>query len=124
MVKIINRRRIPNISFAVTPRYYILLKDMSFDKVTVLKGYVFDGVTAKSPFTFIFSNNDLRKGIRASCFHDYMCENKRNFKRRYATSVLIKLWKQDGLGDKWITSWKPWFVYIFVEVYQFLKGWR
>ena len=115
---------IKNLDFAVTPECYITLRDMSFNGVTVPKGYTFDGITAKAPFTFIFSNNDLRKGIRAACFHDFMCENKNKFSRRQATSILIKLWKEDGLGNKLFTSWKPWLVYLFVEIYQIYKGWK
>lgn len=124
MVKVVNYITIKDMDFAVTPKYYIALKDMEYRNVIIPRGYAFDGITAKAPFTFLFSNNDLRKGIKAACFHDYMCENKDKYKRHDATSILIKIWKNDGLGDKWFTSWKPWFVYFFVETYQFFKGWK
>lgn len=76
-----------SLDFAVYGINYVTLRDLEHDSVIVPKGYVFDGVTVKAPFTFIFSNKDLRKGIRASCFHDWLCEHRsqytRNMQPRY-----------------------------------------
>lgn len=112
------------INFGVIPQGYVTLRDLTFKNVTVPKGYIFDGITAKAPFTVIFSNDDLRNGIKAACFHDYLCDNKNLCRRKEATTILINLWKQDGLGRKWYNSWKPWLVYVCVEIYQIMKGWK
>lgn len=57
-----------SLDFAVWQDKYVTLKALKYDKIEVPKGFIFDGVTVKAPFTVIFSNKDLRKGIRASCF--------------------------------------------------------
>lgn len=98
---------------------YITLEDMEYKDIRVPKGFEFDGVTVSAPFTFIFSNKDLRQGIRASCFHDWMCEHQADYSRRYATQVLVEIWKEDGLEDI-----KAWFVKYSVNFYQWLKGWK
>ena len=67
----------------------------------------------------IFSQKNLRNGVRASCFHDYCCENKSKFGRRESTKLLCDLWKKDGLGKV-----KSFLVYVFVEAYQMGKGWK
>ena len=92
---------------------------MKRSKIEVPKGFIFDGVTVKAPFTAIFSNKDLRKGIRASCFHDWMCKHKQDYRRSYATGVLVKLWHENGLG-----AVKAGIVYICVEAYQLFKNWK
>ena len=103
---------------------YITLHLWTFRNINVPEGFVFDGVSVPWFATFLFTHNDLKRGIMASAFHDFMWENKDKFKRREATSILIKLWKQAGLGSRWYTSWKPWVVYISVELYQMAKGWK
>lgn len=108
---------INTLDFAVYGINYVTLRDLEHDSVIVPKGYVFDGVTAKAPFTFIFSTKDLRQGIRASCFHDWICQNKKNYTREYSTKVLVDIWKQDGLN-----KYKAFIVKISVNVYQFFRG--
>lgn len=102
-------------TFAIIGINYITLTKLSYKNLRIPKGFIFDGVTVKAPFTFIFSNKDLRKGIRASCFHDYMCRHKDKYKRKEATKTLVNLWVEDGLP-----RWKGWIVFIFVELYQIL----
>lgn len=105
------------LNFAVVGINFVTLKDIKYGDIIVPKGYVFDGVTAKAPFTFIFSTKDLRQGIRASCFHDWICQNKKNYTREYSTKVLVDIWKQDGLN-----KYKAFIVKISVNVYQFFRG--
>lgn len=110
---------INSLDFAVVDNNYITLRNLQHGNVAVPKGFVFDGVTVKAPFTVIFSNKDLRRGIKASCFHDWMCKHKQDYRRKYATQVLVDLWKQNGLGKI-----KAGIVYICVELYQICHGWR
>lgn len=98
---------------------FVTIKPLVHKGIRIPSGFVFDGVTVRAPFTFIFSNKDLRKGIIASCFHDWMCRRKETYKRKEATKVLIDLWKKEGLP-----TWKCWIVYLFVEIYQICKGWK
>ena len=108
-----------SLDFAVWQDKYVTLKALKYDKIEVPKGFIFAGVTVKAPFTVIFSNKDLRKGIRASCFHDWMCKHKQDYRRSYATGVLVKLWHDNGLG-----AVKAGIVYICVEAYQLFKKWK
>lgn len=105
--------------FGVKGLKYVTLKELHYDGITVPKGFEFDGVTVMAPFTLLFSNKDLRQGIRASCFHDWMCQHKDEYSREYATKVLVDIWKEDGLE-----SLKAWFVKVCVNAYQWLKGWK
>lgn len=105
------------IEFGVKGIRYITLKQMKYDRVIVPKGFEFDGVTVKAPFTLLFSNKDLRQGIKASCFHDYMCQHKENYSRTYATDILVDLWQKEGLN-----RYKAYIVKVCVNVYQYLKG--
>lgn len=98
---------------------YVTTKALYYKNVVVPQGFVFDGVTIKAPFTFLFSNKDLRNGIRASCFHDYMCKNKHMYKRKYATKILCELWEHDGLN-----KFKVKIVYHCVNIYQLFKCWK
>ncbi|MDD4556985.1 MAG: DUF1353 domain-containing protein [Alphaproteobacteria bacterium] len=108
-----------SLDFALCEFGYVSLRKQTFRNVTVPKGFIFDGVTVKAPFTMLFSQKNLRNGVRASCFHDFMCEHKNKFKRREATKVLCEIWQDDGLGKV-----KATLVFACVEFYQFLKGWR
>lgn len=105
------------IEFGVKDIHYITLKEMKYKGVIVPKGFEFDGVTVKAPFTFLFSNRDLRRGIKASCFHDYMCKHKENYSRTFATDLLVELWKKNGLNPI-----KAWIVKESVNIYQLFKG--
>lgn len=107
------------LEFAVCDSNYVTLRDLQYQDIVVPKGFMFDGVTVKAPFIFIFSNKDLRQGIRASCFHDFMCQNKEKYSRKQATDLLVEIWKQDGLE-----SFKSWIVRFSVNFYQWLKGWK
>lgn len=108
------------LDFAVCGINYVTLHDMEYDGIKVPRGYVFDGVTAKSPFTFIFSTKDLRQGIRASCFHDWLCEHRSEYTRAYSTKVLVDIWQKDGLN-----KYKAFIAKISVNVYQmFNGGWK
>lgn len=108
---------INTLNFAVYGINYVTLKDMEYDGIKVPKGYVFDGVTARAPFTFLFSTKDLRQGIRASCFHDWICEHRAEYTREYATDVLVDIWRKEGLN-----RYKAYIVKICVNVYQMIKG--
>lgn len=103
--------------FGISGLNYVTLKELKYNNLTVPEGFEFDGVTVKAPFTFLFSSKDLRKGIRASCFHDYMCRDKKNYYRQYATKVLVDIWKEDGLSP-----FKAWIVKITVNAFQAVKG--
>ena len=98
---------------------YCTIKPLMYKGIKVPAHFVFDGVTVKAPFTLIFSNKDLRKGIKASCFHDWMCKHKDLYRRKQATKILVELWKENGLS-----TWKCWIVYICVEIYQLFNGWK
>lgn len=103
--------------FGISGLNYVTLKELKYNNLTVPEGFEFDGVTVKAPFTFLFSSKDLRKGIRASCFHDFMCRDKKSYYRRYATKVLVDIWKEDGLSP-----FKAWIVKITVNTFQAVKG--
>lgn len=105
--------------FGVKGLKYVTLKELHYDGIIVPKGFEFDGVSVKAPFTLLLSNKDLRQGIRASCFHDWMCRHKDEYSREYATKVLVDIWKEDGLE-----SLKAWFVKVCVNAYQWFKGWK
>jgi hypothetical protein len=106
--------------FGITKDYkYVTLRRIINYEMSIPAGFEFDGVTVKAPFTFIFSNKNLRQGIRASCFHDWMCLDKKTFGRREATEILVSMWCADGLSP-----FKGWVVSIFVNAFQRLKGWR
>ncbi|MDD4556206.1 MAG: DUF1353 domain-containing protein [Alphaproteobacteria bacterium] len=126
MVKTTSYPTINRLDFAVyDEKHYVTMKDLTFRNVTVPKGFIFDGVSVPWFVTWLFTHNDLKRGIMAAAFHDFMCENKDKFSRREATSILMKLWKQAGLGSRWYTAFKPWLVYCFVEAYQMTqKGWK
>lgn len=105
------------IEFGVKDIHYITLVPIRHEKVYVPVGFEFDGVTVKAPFTFLFSNRDLRKGIKASCLHDFMCKTKQCWDRKYATNVLVDEWCDAGLS-----KWKGFIVKICVNIYQAIKG--
>ena len=98
------------IYFGINGDKYHTLVSLEYEGIKIPAGFEFDGVTVKAPFTFLFSNKDLRQGIRASCFHDWMCNHKDRYRRETAT---------DGLE-----AWKAWFVRWSVNLYQWLKGWK
>lgn len=108
---------IKKLNFAIYKNNYVTLRNIMYKNIYVPKGFIFDGVTVKSPFTFIFNSKDLRNGILASCFHDYMCKNKSEYDRKYATDILVSLWKKEGLS-----SFKSFIVKISVNIFQFFKG--
>lgn len=110
---------ISDIEFGVVDIGYITLKEITFRDVKVPKGFIFDGVTVKAPLTVLFSQKNLRNGVRASCLHDYMCKNKKSYSRKKATKILCDIWKKDGLGAIRVKI-----VYFGVEFYQILKGWK
>ena len=105
--------------FLVVGEKYQTVVPLVYKGISVPKGFVFDGVTVKAPFTFLFSNKDLRQGIRASCFHDFMCRHKNQYSRKFATDILVKIWREDGLEN-----WKAFFVRLSVNLYQWFNGWK
>ncbi len=115
MVKI----NIKDFDFAVYDIKYITLHRLSYKDVKVPRGFIFDGITVPAPLTILFSNKDLRQGIKASCFHDFMCQNKDKFSRKEATSILIELWLQAGLN-----KFKAQIAKLSINIYQRLKGWK
>ena len=108
---------INTLDFAVYGINYVTMRELEYDGIKIPCGYVFDGVTAKAPFTFIFSTKDLRQGIRASCFHDWLCQHKPKYTREYSTKILVDIWRKDGLN-----GYKAFIVKISVNFYQFFKG--
>lgn len=91
---------------------------MIYKNIAVDAGFKFDGVSIPWFATWLFTVNDIKKGDVAACFHDWMCGRPHLYKRKYATHILVKLWKMAGLP-----SWKAPLVYVFVELYQlFQKG--
>lgn len=108
-----------DLDFAVYDIKYITLHRLSYKNVKIPRGFIFDGVTVPAPLTFLFSNKDLRQGIKAACFHDFMCQNKDKFSRKEATNILIELWLQAGLN-----KFKAKIAQYGVSVYQWLKGWK
>ncbi len=105
--------------FAVTGINYITLREQTCENITVPKDFVFDGVSVPAPFTLLFSNKDLRQGIKAACFHDYMCQHKDIYTRKQATDILMKIWKENGLN-----AFKATVAKATVNVYQFFNGWK
>lgn len=103
--------------FRVEGLKYVTDEEVRYNGLVVPEGFKFDGVTLMAPFTFLFSSKDFVKGIRASCFHDYMCRDKKNYYRQYATKVLVDIWKEDGLNPV-----KAWIVGVAVNIYQRFKG--
>ena len=96
-----------------------LYQPLRYKDIIVPEGFIFDGVSVKAPLSFLFSNKDLIQGIRASCLHDYLCQHKDIYSRKYATNILVDVWVEDGLE-----KWKAWFVRWSVNLYQWLKGWK
>lgn len=120
MVKCLKKEEISKLKYAIDGINYVTLHTLEYDNIKVPKGFIFDGVTVKVPFTFIFSTKDLRQGIEASCFHDYICQHKDKYTKEYATKILIDLWRKNGLN-----KWKAFIVKISVNFYQyFKKGWK
>lgn len=114
---IVNNKILKDLDFAVYKTNYITLRVLYYDNIIVPKGYIFDGVTVKPPFTIIFSNKDLRQGIRASCFHDWLCNHKSEYELKYATNILVNIWREDGLN-----IFKSFIVKFFVNLFQIFKG--
>lgn len=113
----VNEKIIPKLEFAVKDFEFITLKKIKYKNIIIPKGYIFDGVTVKAPFTFIFSNKDLRQGIRASCIHDWICQHKDQYTLTESTNILVTIWKYDGLEN-----FKAFIVKISVNIFQFFKG--
>lgn len=107
------------LQFGIYNGKYVTLESLKYKDIEVPSGFEFDGVTVKAPFTLLFSNKDLRQGIRASCFHDWMCRHKAEYTREYSTKVLVDIWKEDGLE-----AFKAWLVKVCVNLYQRVKGWK
>lgn len=105
------------IQFAIYNGKYVTLESLKYKDIEVPSGFEFDGVTVMAPFTLLFSNKDLRQGIRASCFHDWMCQHKDEYSREYATKVLVDIWQADGL-DKI----KAKIAGFAVNLYQMIQG--
>ena len=103
--------------FAVDGINYITLRRIKYKDITIPKGYIFDGVTVKAPFTMLFSNKDLKQGIYASCIHDWICQHKEAYYRKDATDILVKIWQEWGLEPV-----KAFIVKISVNIFQFFKG--
>ena len=103
--------------FAVDGINYITLRKIKYKDITIPKGYIFDGVTIKAPFTMLFSNKDLKQGIYASCVHDWICQHKEDYYRKDATDILVKIWQECGLEPV-----KAFIVKISVNIFQFFKG--
>lgn len=108
---------IKDLDFALYGYNFITLRTIKYKNITVPKGFEFDGVTVKAPFTVLFSTKDLRQGIKASCLHDWMCQHRAEYTRQYATKVLVDIWQQDGLG-----KFKAGIVELCVNVYQWFRG--
>lgn len=117
MVKCLKKEEISKLKYAINEDKFVTLHTLEYDNIKVPKGFIFDGVTVKAPFTTIFSTKDLRQGIEASCFHDYMCQHKDKYTREYATKILVDLWRKNGLN-----KWKAFIVKISVNVFQYFKG--
>ncbi|OPZ88209.1 MAG: hypothetical protein BWY74_03216 [Firmicutes bacterium ADurb.Bin419] len=98
---------------------YMTLEEVRYKNIVVPKGFVFDGVTVKRLFRFMFSNKDLIKGLKASCIHDYMCRHKKLYGRKTATKYLVDIWVADGLS-----LFKANIVSFCVNFYQFFKKWN
>ena len=105
--------------FGIEGINYITIRPQEYKNIIVPAGYEFDGVTVKAPFSLLLSSKDMRQGIRASCFHDWLCQHKENYSRKYATDILVDIWREDGLG-----SFKAYIVKFSVNFYQWLKGWK
>ena len=103
--------------FVVFENSFITTKELKYKDITVPKNYKFDGVTVWIPFTVFFRSKDFVRGIWAACFHDWLCDNRKNYKMTYATNILIELWKEKGLS-----SFQAFLVKISVNTYQFFKG--
>lgn len=113
----LNPERLNKLYFAVDGINYITLRRIKYKNITIPKGYIFDGVTVKAPFTMLFSNKDLKQGIYASCIHDWICQHKENYYRKDATNILVKIWQEWGLEPV-----KAFIVKISVNIFQFFKG--
>lgn len=113
----VNPDKINNLYFAVDGIDYITIRRIKYKNIIIPKGYIFDGVTVKAPFTFIFSNKDLRQGIYASCIHDWICQHKKEYYRTEATQILVDVWKESGLEP-----FKAFIVKCSVNIFQFFKG--
>lgn len=110
---------IKNLEFAVYDIKYVTLHELNYHNINIPKGFIFDGITVPAPFSGLFSNKDLRQGIKAACFHDFMCQNKDKYKRKEATNILIELWLQSGLN-----RFKAQIAKFSINIYQMLKGWK
>lgn len=107
------------IQFGIYNGKYVTLESLKYKGIKIPAGFEFDGVTVMAPFTLLFSNKDLRQGIRASCFHDWMCLHKDEYSRREATKILTDIWQEDGL-ERFKAKLVEW----AVNAYQRLSGWK
>lgn len=105
--------------FGVEGIKYITLRDLEYKNIKVPAGFEFDGVTVFAPFSLLLSSKDMRQGIRASCYHDYICKHKDIYSRKYATDILVEIWRADGLN-----KFKAYIVKFSVNFFQWLKGWK
>ena len=83
------------LQFGIYNGKYVTLEGLKYKDIEVPSGFEFDGVTVKAPFTLLFSNKDLRQGIRASCFHDWMCQHK-DIRTNIHANMLQKFWSMSG----------------------------
>lgn len=113
----LNPEKLTKLYFAVDGINYITLRRIKYKDITIPKGYIFDGVTVKAPFTMLFSNKDLKQGIYASCIHDWICQHKEDYYRKDATDILVEIWQEWGLEPI-----KAFIVKISVNIFQFFKG--
>jgi len=107
------------ITFGIYQNKYVTLRPIKYKNIEIPSGFIFDGVSISSPFTILFSNKDLRQGIRASCFHDWLCQHKNKYSRKYATKILVDIWREDGLDNI-----KSTIAGICVNLYQWWSGWK
>ena len=101
------------IYFGINGDKYHTLVSLEYQGIKIPAGFEFDGVTVKAPFTFLFSNKDLRQGIRASCFHDWMCNHKDRYRRETATDDMLEIWRADG-QEAWKASFVRRSVFLFL----------
>lgn len=118
MGKLAEQSTIDKVEFMVIDDAYITIKELVYKDIVIPKGYMFDGLTIWIPFTMFFGTQDIRRGIKASCFHDWLCDNRQNYTMTEATKILIELWK--GLSP-----FQAFLVKISVNIYQFFRsGWK
>lgn len=101
--------------------FCVLNEDWGSKKFTVPEDFRSDGATITLKLAKLIigcEHNPLF--FPAVIAHDYMCQHKSNFKRNFASKVMLEL-----LLKRDVPNWKAYLMYYCVELYmKYWEGWE